>query len=81
MDERNSVEHLSVGEHAKVLGFKAGQRAYRQKLLAMGLTPGIEVQLVRVAPLGDPLELRVRGYAVSLRRAEAALLRVEAHTA
>ncbi len=43
----------------------------RQRLLEMGLTPGIECTVVRFAPLGDPMELRVRGYHLSLRKAEA----------
>ncbi len=44
--------------------------------MEMGLLPGTEVRVVRVAPLGDPIELRVRGYALSLRRAEAAKITV-----
>jgi ferrous iron transport protein A len=43
----------------------------------MGLTPGTEFTVVRLAPLGDPLEINVRGYAVSLRKGEAQLLQVE----
>jgi Fe2+ transport system protein FeoA len=43
----------------------------RQRLLEMGLTPGIECTVIRFAPLGDPMELRVRGYHLSLRKAEA----------
>lgn len=68
---------LAVGERGRILGFEAGQRDYRQRLLAMGLTPGTELTVSRLAPLGDPVEIRVRGTAVSLRRHEAAILRVE----
>jgi ferrous iron transport protein A len=64
-------------EAGRVAGFAAGSRNYRQRLLAMGLTPGVEFQVIRVAPLGDPIEIRVRGASVSLRRGEAACLRVE----
>ena len=46
------------------------------RLLEMGLTPGVRITVVKRAPLGDPLELRVRGYHVSLRRAEAATVQV-----
>lgn len=46
------------------------EKAVRKKLLAFGLTPGTELKLVRTAPLGDPLELKVRGYSLSLRKAE-----------
>ncbi|PLX88651.1 MAG: ferrous iron transport protein A [Desulfuromonas sp.] len=68
---------LSVGEKAVVSGFTEGKRAYRAKLLAMGLTKGIELQITRVAPLGDPLEISVRGFSLSLRRAEAATVLVD----
>ncbi len=69
--------NLSVGDRAIVTGFAAGQKEYRAKLLAMGVTRGIELQLTRVAPLGDPLEISVRGFSLSLRKAEAAAVLVE----
>lgn len=47
------------------------------RLMEMGLTPGTEVALIGTAPLGDPLELEVRGYRLSVRRSEAARVRVE----
>lgn len=68
---------LTPGERAVVRGLADGAPAYRAKLLAMGLLPGTSIELVRTAPLGDPLELRVRGYELSLRRAEAAVLELE----
>ena len=68
---------LSVGDKAVVKGFVKGQKAYRSKLLAMGLTKGIQLELTRVAPLGDPLEINVRGFSLSLRKAEAAAVLVE----
>ncbi|WP_303720285.1 FeoA family protein [Malonomonas rubra] len=68
---------LSVGEKAVVSGFSAGQKEYRSKLLAMGVTKGIKLELTRVAPLGDPLEVSVRGFSLSLRKAEAAAVLVE----
>ena len=68
---------LAVGEKAVVTGFVDGQKQYRAKLLAMGLTKGIELELTRVAPLGDPLEITVRGFSLSLRKAEAAAVLVE----
>jgi ferrous iron transport protein A len=48
-----------------------------QRLLEMGLTPGTQVRLLGVAPLGDPLELELRGYRLSIRRSEAARVEVE----
>ena len=68
---------LTVGERGRVIGYQRGDRSYREKLLSMGLTPGTEFSVIRLAPLGDPVEINVRGYAVSLRKSEAQLLRVE----
>ncbi|GAB4367050.1 MAG: FeoA family protein [Methylohalobius crimeensis] len=64
------LHDLSVGEKGRVLGFGQGNPAYRQKLLAMGLTPGTEFTVIRFAPLGDPIEIHVRRYDLSLRREE-----------
>jgi len=68
---------LVVGDRARVAGFAQGGGAYRRKLLAMGLTPGVEVAVTRVAPMGDPVEIQVRGFALSVRSNEAAVLSVE----
>ena len=68
---------LAAGERGRITGLRRGDRSYRGKLLAMGLTPGTEFSVTRLAPLGDPVEISVRGYAVSLRKGEAQLLRVE----
>ena len=65
-----------VGEVGIVLGFNKGTPAYRQKLLAMGLLKGTEFQIARVAPLGDPVEIKVREFSLSLRKDEAQALRV-----
>jgi Fe2+ transport system protein FeoA len=55
-----------------------GERSFRRRLLELGLVPGTHVQLVRMAPLGDPLELLVRGASLSIRRAEAGSVLVAA---
>jgi len=72
-----TLKDLQIGDRAKVTGFLEGGGAYRRKLLSMGLTPGAELSVTRVAPLGDPVEIRVRGFALTLRRDEAASLGVE----
>lgn len=74
---RTSLRDLAVGDRATVVGYDEGGRAYRKRLLAMGLTPGAEVTVSRYAPLGDPLEIRVRGFALSVRKDEAATVLVE----
>jgi ferrous iron transport protein A len=72
-----TLRELEVGEAGRVVGFAPGGRAYRRHLLAMGLTPGTAFEVTRTAPMGDPVELRVRGFSLSLRRAEADALRIE----
>jgi Fe2+ transport system protein FeoA len=71
-----SVADFSVGESGKISGF-ALPDDLRQRLLEMGLTRGTLCTLVRFAPLGDPLELEVRGYRLSIRRAEAEGILIE----
>jgi ferrous iron transport protein A len=53
-----------------------GERAFRRRLMELGLVPGTRVELVAVAPLGDPIELLVRGSSLSIRRSDAAAVRV-----
>ena len=72
-----TISDLKVGDRAKVAGFTETGRGYRRKLLTMGLTPGAEIAISRLAPMGDPVEIRVRGFSLSLRKEEAAALTVE----
>jgi len=72
-----TLKELLVGDRARVIGYLQSGGAYRRKLLSMGLTPGAELSVTRVAPMGDPVEIRVRGFALSVRRDEAAALSVE----
>ena len=72
-----TLRDMQVGEGGCVSGFDAGGRGYRKKLLAMGLTPGTCFSITRVAPMGDPVEIEVRGFKLTLRRHEAAAVRVE----
>lgn len=65
-----SLAVLTPGEQGRISGL-IGQPSLRHRLLEMGLTRGTTVQLVRVAPLGDPIELQVRGYRLSIRKSEA----------
>ncbi len=71
------LKDLVVGETAKVIGFSKEGRAYRKRLLAMGLTPKTEFTVVRLAPLGDPVEITLRGFSLTLRKKEADILKIE----
>lgn len=60
-----------IGETYTLLGFKPTiNKAYRKKLLAFGFTPKTEFTIIRVAPLGDPIEVKLRGFSVTLRKDE-----------
>jgi ferrous iron transport protein A len=72
-----TIGDLRPGERARIVAMGKGMPGYRQRLMAMGLTPGVEFLLTRVAPLGDPVEIQVRGFSMSLRKAEAELLAIE----
>ena len=62
---------LKIGDKVKVLGFNSGSRAFVQKLLAMGFIPETEFEMIRIAPLGDPVELKTAYSTICVRRAEA----------
>ena len=68
--------NLQPGDTGNVVGFTEGSTSYRSKLLAMGLVPGVPFHVVRKAPLGDPVEIRVNDFHLCLRRKEAEMLRV-----
>lgn len=68
---------LKTGAKARILALAPGEKVYRQRLIAMGLIPGTEFTVSRIAPLGDPIEILVRGYALSLRKHEANILKIE----
>ena len=70
-----SLVDLPLGQHAEIVSIDCERRLSR-RLMEMGLLPGTRLRVVRVAPLGDPIELRVRNYSLSLRRAEAAKIAV-----
>lgn len=55
------LNELKVGDRGKIAKFLGGQPDYRRHLLMLGATPGVTFEVVRVAPMGDPIEIRVRG--------------------
>ena len=70
------LSDLVKGESGRILNVDA-RGEVGQRILEMGVTPGVSIRLVGAAPLGDPLAFEVRGYRLSLRRAEASLVEVE----
>jgi len=72
-----TLDELMKGQMAEITGYTLGNAAYRAKLLALGLTRGVQLKVVNVAPLGDPFELAVRGYHLSLRREEVRVIKVK----
>lgn len=71
------LHDLNIGDKARIVRILDGDKIYRQRLIAMGLIPGTEFRVARMAPLGDPIEIIVRGFALSLRKGEAGILELE----
>lgn len=71
------LNQLPIGQHACIKGYAKGDKALLQRLLEMGLTRGSNLEIIRIAPLGDPIEISIRNYQLSLRKNEAALIEVE----
>lgn len=71
-----TLDQLSVGESCEICQVGNQRGAVKRRLVDMGLTPGTVVTLVKIAPFGDPMELRLRGYELSLRKEDAAQIRV-----
>ena len=72
-----SLKNLHEGELGKIVGFEKSVKTYRKRLLAMGLTPGTEFSITRFAPMGDPVEIKLRGFSLTLRKDEAGILLIE----
>ncbi|WP_276952287.1 FeoA family protein [Acetatifactor muris] len=71
-----TLKEVKVGDRAKVVKLH-GEGAVKRRIMDMGLTKGVEVQIRKVAPLGDPIEVTVRGYELSIRKADAEMVEVE----
>ena len=71
-----TLDQLPIGKEARILTV-GGQGALRRRLLDMGLTPGIKVTVIKLAPLGDPVSLSLRGYELTLRKEDALSISVE----
>ena len=71
-----TLKEAKVGSTVKVVKLH-GEGAVKRRIMDMGLTKGVEVNVRKVAPLGDPIEVTVRGYELSLRKADAEMIEVE----
>ncbi len=72
----NNLRDVPVGGKAKVVKIH-GEGAVKRRIMDMGITKGVEITVRKVAPLGDPIEITVRGYELSLRKADAESIEVE----
>lgn len=78
MHSKLTFSNLKPGDKVRITGFNGLSDEYRRQLLSLGMTPGVEVEVQQIAPLGDPVKILVRGFRLSLRRQEAAGILVEA---
>ena len=72
----NTLKTVKIGQTVKVVKLH-GEGAVKRRITDMGITKGVEVYVRKVAPLGDPVEVTVRGYELSLRKADAEMIEVE----
>ncbi len=79
-----TLADLGIGKDAVIEAIECEDKALRRHILDMGLTPGVEITLIKTAPLGNPIEIRVRGYELTLRKEDAANIKIkdvhDAHT-
>ena len=71
-----TLKEVQIGESAKVVKIH-GEGAIKRRIMDMGITKGVDVYVRKVAPLGDPIEITIRGYELSLRKADAEMIEVE----
>ena len=71
-----TLANLSIGDSAKVLNV-VGETAVTKRLMEMGVVPGVSVRVVKSAPFGDPIEIRLRGYSLAIRKAEAETIEIQ----
>ena len=72
----NTLRQAKIGDTVKVVKLH-GEGAVKRRIMDMGITKGVEVYVRKVAPLGDPIEVAVRGFELSLRKADAEMIEIE----
>ena len=71
-----TLKQVKIGETVKVVKLH-GEGAIKRRIMDMGITKGVEIKVQKVAPLGDPIEITVRGYELTLRKADADMIEIE----
>jgi len=71
-----TLRDIKIGDSTTVVKLN-GQGAVRRRIMDMGITKGVKINVCKVAPFGDPIEIKVRGYQLSLRKADAEMIEVE----
>ena len=71
-----TLKEAKIGETVRIVKLH-GEGAVKRRIMDMGITKGVDVYVLKVAPLGDPIEVTVRGYELSLRKADAEMIEVE----
>ncbi|MDY5626903.1 MAG: ferrous iron transport protein A [Clostridia bacterium] len=71
-----TLKDVKIGNKVKVVKLNGGG-AVKRRIMDMGITKGVDIQIRKVAPLGDPIEITVRGYELSIRKADAEMIEIE----
>ena len=71
-----TLEQLTIGEESNVISI-AGENAVTKRLMEMGVVPGVSVRVIKTAPFGCPMQIRVRGYNLAIRRSEASSIKIK----
>ena len=71
------LKDIEIGKEVKIVGYESKDRQYRQKLLRMGLVKNVTFTITRRAPMGDPIEIKLKGFSLTLRKDESDALKVE----
>lgn len=77
LGDRAKLSHLRKGQKGKVVLLNTEDKALRRRLMDMGITEGVQIKIKKIAPLGDPIDIEVRGYELCLRKFDMSMIDVE----
>ena len=75
--DKTNLSNLSIGQRGKVLGIDIQEKEIRRHILDMGITKGTEIKIKKIAPMGDPVDIELRGYELCIRKKEMKCINVE----